>query len=240
MYVYLTDDGSTDGTAEAVAAAFPDVTIIEGSGDLYWCRGTHRSWERAALTGYDGYLWLNDDVVLAGDAIPKLSDLIDDLASAGSQPGIFVGSFADPVSGETTYGGQSRLSRWHPGKLERVEPHPHAAIPIDTFNGNFVYVPADVVNQIGIIDPVFSHATGDTDYGLRAKKAGIPVLLAPGFFGTCRRNPPVVHDLRSIFGRKGLPWSDWLVFTRRHARRGTWPLAFAAPYVKALAKTVRR
>ena len=34
--VYLTDDASTDGTAEAVSREYPDVNIIKGNGSLYW------------------------------------------------------------------------------------------------------------------------------------------------------------------------------------------------------------
>ena len=33
--VYLVDDGSTDGTSTAVAALYPHVNIIQGTGDLF-------------------------------------------------------------------------------------------------------------------------------------------------------------------------------------------------------------
>ena len=59
--VYLTDDGCTDGTSEAVASQFPEVHIIQGSGNLYWNRGMYAAWREAAKNDYDYYLWLNDD-----------------------------------------------------------------------------------------------------------------------------------------------------------------------------------
>lgn len=37
--VYLTDDGCTDGTTDAVRERFPDVRIVAGDGSLYWNRG---------------------------------------------------------------------------------------------------------------------------------------------------------------------------------------------------------
>ena len=37
--VFLTDDGCTDGTAEAVENLFPSVHTLKGNGDLYWNRG---------------------------------------------------------------------------------------------------------------------------------------------------------------------------------------------------------
>lgn len=240
LTIFVTDDASTDGTAAAVRCLFPDTNILDGTGDLYWCRGMELAW-RAALSGaFDGYLWLNDDVELDDDAATRILGVVDSSRRAGPWPVIIVGSVADPLTGETSYGGQRQISRWHPGKLRRIDPDPDRVQLVDTFNGNVVYVPSEVVERIGIIDPIFSHATGDTDYGLRARRAGIPIVLAPGYYGTCARNPPIEHTLRTFLGRKGLPWRDWLVFTRRHALPGTWPLAFMGPYARAMLTRLRQ
>lgn len=48
LHVYLTDDGSTDGTADALAEqnyTFP-LTILKGTGSLYWNGGMINSWNR--------------------------------------------------------------------------------------------------------------------------------------------------------------------------------------------------
>jgi len=61
LHVILVDDGSTDGTGEAVRELYPSVEIIRGDGNLYWNKGMYRAFGHAMETGFDAYLWLNDD-----------------------------------------------------------------------------------------------------------------------------------------------------------------------------------
>lgn len=51
--IYLTDDGCTDGTPEAIKRQFPKVHIIKGDGNLFWNRGMYRAWEEAAKQDYN-------------------------------------------------------------------------------------------------------------------------------------------------------------------------------------------
>jgi GT2 family glycosyltransferase len=68
--VYLVDDASTDGTAAAITASFPNVHIIQGDGNLYWNRGMHLAWNTASKArDFDYYLWLNDDTFLEKNAL---------------------------------------------------------------------------------------------------------------------------------------------------------------------------
>ena len=63
--IFLTDDGSTDGTKDAVKKLYPQITIINGSGNLFWAGGMRLAWETAmGEYSYDAFLLLNDDVML--------------------------------------------------------------------------------------------------------------------------------------------------------------------------------
>ena len=68
LSVYLTDDGCTDGTADAVRNNFADkkITILQGDGNLYWAGGMRFAWKEALKkhSEWDFYLLLNDDVDL--------------------------------------------------------------------------------------------------------------------------------------------------------------------------------
>ena len=59
-------------------------------------------------------------------------------------------------------------------------------------NGNFTLIPAFAARRLGNLDGAFRHQLGDFDYGLRAMKAGIPIIIAPGYFGYCSDNS--CHD----------------------------------------------
>ena len=61
---FLMDDGSTDGTTEAVRERFPSVEVLQGDGSLFWNGGMHAAFAEALKGDYDYYLWLNDDTFL--------------------------------------------------------------------------------------------------------------------------------------------------------------------------------
>ena len=76
--IYLTDDGCTDGTPEAIHKIYPDVHIIKGDGTLYWNRGMYKAWETASKERqYDYYIWLNDDTFTYPEMISTLLSLPD-------------------------------------------------------------------------------------------------------------------------------------------------------------------
>ena len=171
IVTYLVDDGSKDGTSESVKRLFPNVCIILGSGDLYWNRGMHLAWESAAASKkeIDYFLWLNDDTILSPNAI---LDLLPKHTNA-----IVVGSTKSELSNKITYGGFDQKSKL-------IVPNGQFQ-PCESFNGNVVLVPYEVYRTVGNLDPVFQHAIGDIDYGYRAKKEGIKLLVAPYYSGFC-------------------------------------------------------
>jgi hypothetical protein len=235
--VHLVDTGG-DGTAAAVRAAFPNTDVVVEGPDVYWGTGTAIAASRAAPTAH--VLWLNDDVVLAASALATL------LATAAplDRPTIVVGAMRSGDSTRTTYS-TYRVVKTHLRRpaLERVEPDAALPTPSDTCNGNAVLVTAAARRMLGDLDPSFPHQMGDLDYGLRARRAGIPVLLAPGHLGICDDHPP--HPvgtsrepgigprtaLRRLVSVRELPPGPWWLYCRRHF--GPWaPLIFWSPYVK--------
>lgn len=176
--VFLVDDGSTDGTATAVAEHFPQVRIIQGDGNLYWNQGMRLAWRTAVEAGgFDGYLWLNDDVRLEEDALLRLWETFHEIRQRTESAPIIVGTCRDPQSGLPSYGG-----RGADGKIVFGSEEP---VPCSWMNGNFVYVPDAVYVQIGMLSQRFHHGYGDYEYGHRARGKGVPMVCIPGYIGSC-------------------------------------------------------
>lgn len=238
----LVDDGSTDGTADAVRTIFPWVQVLVGNGDLFWCRGMHKAFEFSLDDNHDYYLWLNDDTMLRPDAVSRLLECELGLRKEHGKPVIVVGSTVDTATGAITYGGELQASSLSRTKFLQIVPS-EVAQRCDSMTGNIVLIPRDIAQVVGNLDPVFEHAMGDTDYALRARKLGFGVWVGPGVFGTCGHNPntgtyrdaglPLSRRWRLMMSRKGLPWRSWLVFTRRHMGI-LWPLYFIWPYVSLI------
>ena len=132
LRVLLTDDGSSDGTGEAVRREFPGVTVLQGDGDLYWVGGTLAAWEAARPA--DFYLWLNDDVRLRPGA---LRTLIEVHVQSGHPAAIAVGATCDPERGKTCTGGMRRMSWFNVRVMDPTD----AVQMCDSINGNIVLVP---------------------------------------------------------------------------------------------------
>ena len=240
---FVLDDASTDGTSEAIAEQFPEVTVLHGDGKQYWNGGMRRAFGTAIAQDYDYYLWMNDDTRLDADALAVLLDTERCVREQGAAAAIVAGSTRHPDTGELTYGGVVRVSRWRPLRLELVEPG-DLPRPCDTMNGNATLISRAVVRRVGNIDPAFVQQMGDFDYGLRARQAGCSVWVAPGTVGTCASHPerrpaerPLGEDLRRLWSLKELPPGPWAVYTRRWAGQ-LWPVYWASPYVRRGARTL--
>ena len=238
--VYLVDDGSRDGTSRAVALRFPQVCLLQGDGSLFWNGGMRKAFTKALAAGFDGYIWFNDDTRLEEEALHRLVACATDIGDP-SGSAIVVGSIRDPRTKERSYGGVKKRESWLRLDFIPQLPDDSRAVRCDTMNGNFTLIPAAVATRLGNLDGAFQHQLGDFDYGLRATKAGIPIFIAPGYFGYCSDNPlsgtwrdPELRfrkRWKHLMSPKGAPPREWLVYTRRHFG-WRWPIYVVSPYAK--------
>lgn len=188
--IYLTDDGSTDGTAEAVRSidGICNITILKGDGNLFWNGGMNHSWDYASSHGsYDGYLWLNDDSVVYPDFwvdLPITDSFCKEKYGVG---GIYVGSTCDPETKDFTYGGFIYVSKVSL-KDKFVLPCGAKPLECECAHGNITYVSSDVEKRLGHLYRKYKHGGGDHDYTYTAFKNKMPVLVMPHYAGECEND----------------------------------------------------
>ena len=236
LSVYLVDDNSKDGTSTLIGAQFPLVNIIQGNGNLYWNRGMNLAWTHAVQKNtYDLFLWLNDDAFLFNNALSNMINVVH-------KNSIVVGATASSIKKEITFGAYSE-------NHQLMVPN-NDIQRCSYFNGNCVLIPNEVYQEIGGLDPHFHHALGDFDYGLRAKKKGIQLLLAPISIGTCEAhtNEPkwanpnynIIERLKNLYSPlSGCSPGEFFTYERRHYGTDTAVLHFFTTHLRVIFPKVK-
>lgn len=261
--IYLVDDASPDGTAEAVRRDFPDVHVSSGDGNLWWNGGMVQAYQDAlaAPAEYDAYLLYNDDVILFPDALQDLISTYIQLNQAA--PAALTGSMCtshEPP--KPSYPGLSinpkhrPLRRpFHPRLLMQVPPD-GTLKQCDTFHANCVLIPADLMHRAGGIDPLFHHRHGDTDLGFRLRDMGYDNYMMPDYVGICELNPPfavpptlwgrlkfnfappnpIYDDLRMVFRRYPfrIAVGNALIRLLYLVRNAIWPARAGHPVLRKI------
>jgi GT2 family glycosyltransferase len=223
--VYLVDDGSTDGTKEAVAEKFPQVNILVGDGSLFWAAGSNAAWKAAlaAETSYNYYLLLNDDTLI----FPEMFDVFKlDLHRLNTKDIILVGStYSTLDSRKVSYGGRKLLKAGDP-KAKLLSPNGRDPQAIDLGNANIMLVSHTVVEKIGILTDSYKHGFADFEYTLTARKHNIPVMITSKALGICENDhgkkwlskgestlKQRIEYMRSV---KGLSYDNYMKFYKKH------------------------
>ncbi|WP_253651987.1 MULTISPECIES: glycosyltransferase family 2 protein [unclassified Vibrio] len=228
--VYLVDDGSSDGTSEAVCNKFPNVKLISGNGNLYWNGGMRLAWKKAIDSGinYDGFLWLNDDVTLLDDAVSRIVTSLTNLRLSGIKVGAICGQMVND-KGTPTYGGwlDRGKDRLKPKMLQVDDKFNQLS---DTINGNFVLVSREGYEEIGNLCEVYTHQMGDFDYGYRLTEKGFLNFQLKGVAGYCSSNSKIgtFRDISLDFKTRLkllnrpnqiAPVDEWKYFVKKHSRK---------------------
>lgn len=215
LEIFLTNDGCTDGTPEAVKEQFPNVHIINGNGSLFWNRGMWTAWDAAShKREYDYYLWLNDDTFIFEHTLNKLIQS----AEFHKNQSIIVGATVDSeTQKKITYGG------WKKDTLISCNGSDEE---IDYFNGNIVLIPKFAYDILGNLDYTFTHSKGDFDYGLRAKENNIKMFLLGEPLGICdlhssidswcNPNIPLRKRIALLNRPNGMPPKETFYFEKKH------------------------
>lgn len=70
--VIVVDDGSSDGTSEAIRQLYPSTTIIAGTGEWWWTKSVNKGIQHALACRASHILLLNDDTFFEDDYLSQV------------------------------------------------------------------------------------------------------------------------------------------------------------------------
>ncbi|HEY0427885.1 MAG TPA: glycosyltransferase family 2 protein [Pyrinomonadaceae bacterium] len=187
VHVVMVDDGSTDGTSEAVENEFPGVEIVKGDGNLWFTEGTNAG-VRAALRHNPEYvLMMNDDQIFDSQFLRFMVE------TAEKYPRSIVGSllllwdtphklFQVSPRWETFSGG------WRHWVHQTIWTIPKKPWEVGIIVGNCLLVPAEAIQECGLMDSKRFPNFGDAEYTPRMKKNGWRLLIEPRARVFCQPN----------------------------------------------------
>jgi GT2 family glycosyltransferase len=214
----LWDNGSQDGTAEAVRQAFPQVLVHNHPGNLGVAGGRNAGANLAMeMWNPTHLLFLDNDMLVEPDFVAALArPFATDDKVGQTQAKLRFMHDRDRLND----GGGARINfllwRVTPvgfGELDRGQ---HDTVKACTACGGAMMVRSDVFRQLGGFDPKFGpFGPEDLDFSLRLQKAGYKALYAP--------QAVAYHAVSHTFGEG---YSEdyarhksrhWFAFMRRHA-----------------------
>jgi GT2 family glycosyltransferase len=176
--VVVIDDGSTDGTKEALRAEYPEVTVLAGDGSLWWTGAMAEAVEtlRARFQAGEFVMSVNNDTQVEPNTVSRLIEvsvahgraIVAAAARRGDGRYIAAGAL---LLFDRTLGASVGLRRKEgKGALNVVE--------ADAVFGRATLVPVEAFDVVGNYRPrEFPQYWGDSDFSLRARRAGIRQLV---------------------------------------------------------------
>jgi GT2 family glycosyltransferase len=179
--IIVTDDGSTDGTGEWLAKNKKDVIVILGDGNLWWSGGINVAAKHAVESLKADYiLWWNNDIEPEDNYFKNLFIRI-----TNNQPSNIIGSKifmkgSDKIWGYGGFFDQKNGAKGMYGNWSNDLPEFNEPKLVDWLPGMGSVFSVEVFNKIGYLDEKrFPQYHGDSDYTLRAKKAGYSITVYP-------------------------------------------------------------
>ncbi len=179
LSIVVVDNGSTDGGPEAVAAEFPAVRLLPLGENRGFAGAVNRGVEAALADGADAVLLLNNDTTVEPGFLEPLVD-----AACVACVGAACAQILDSATGRIWYAGASYdPRRGHQGRHTGYgdEPLPPATAPYETERacGGAMLIPRAALEEVGPLDESLFAYAEDVDWSLRARRAGLRILVVP-------------------------------------------------------------
>lgn len=207
--IIVVDNGSDDGSVDAIRAAAPDVELIVNAANLGFGAGNNVAIARFLADETIEYIWLlNNDTTVEPATLAELvaaADRDERLGTVGS-----VIYHADRPGDVQTWGGGTYSTRTGRTK-DAVAPSDR----VEYITAASALFRADAIRDVGMFDPRFFFLFEDVDLGVRMHERGwrVAVAEASRVWHRGGGTSPALSPFRMEQHAAGL-----VVFLRKHSR----------------------
>lgn len=225
--IILVDNASADKSVELIKKKFPKIKIIQNRVNLGFAGGNNVAIKYALKNNFDNIMLLNPDTIVEKNFLKPLLQLISNKkigivspvlkGKEGSKIIFALGAKFNPILGRT--------------KHVHLKRSPLSAVEQEMVSGCAMMVKREVFEKIGLFDERFFLYFEDSDFCLRASKAGFKIYVEP--------KSVIIHKCSSSLGGLSLKkikyvlWSNFL-FNLKWVKPYFWPFAFSYLIVLAI------
>lgn len=219
--IVFVDNGSTDGSREAVESQFPGLTMLRNPTNLGFGEASNQGARVALERGAEAVFFVNNDVELPGGALEKLVQaLVADKTIGVVGPRVLYKREPERVwcaGGMLTW--RENLSTLL-GHREADSAVYRERRSVDYIPGCALLIRREALEKIGLFDAQFFAYMEDVDLCIRARDAGFGVELigdVAAYHSTSKATGGGYNPRRKYMMGVNSIW-----FLRRHARAAQW------------------
>lgn len=213
--IIVVDNGSTDGSEDAIKRQYPDMIILQSGKNLGYAGGNNVGISWALRNGTDYLLILNNDTVVASDLLNVFVDAAKILPQ-GSILGAKIYFFDTPdtlwFAGGRWCKAINSCEHIGYGQVDSIAYNSQAEV--DYITGCALFADAQTFNEIGLLDEDFFLTYEETDWCYRARAKGHQCIVVP--------EAKLWHKVSSSFGGADSPIVNYfitrnkLLWAKRH------------------------
>lgn len=177
--IIVLDNASTDGSVAAIHAAFPEVQVVSLSANLGYAGNNNVGIVEAMAQEAAWVFVLNEDTILAPDCLAEMVRIGESDPRIGIV-GPMVYHYDEPQVIQSAGGALS--ANWESCHIAQNEPDTgqfSQPRDVDWISGCAIMVRTAVIEQVGALDERFFYYWEETEWCLRASRAGWRICHVP-------------------------------------------------------------